>query len=186
MLPIGCITLITADWCIVPPSAPESTRCMVGGGASPPSGRSGAASMRVDAPDAVRLARPAAALRAHTHHEDGWATLESAYAQCLWLGEAHTPLHAFLGVLQSVEHGARRVAALVRTAAEVRARFPAWARATLEAMQRGGGGEDVPASRESAAMHAALAYGPLAHTQHAPRALGEFVHAIHCREYVCN
>ena len=138
--------------------------------------------MHDDASDAVRLRPAAHALAAEPPARDGWETLERMYVQCLWLGEAHTPLRAFLDVLHSVEAGARRVVHLVRTPAELRARFPAWASASIEALRRGEG----PSSRslEADAMQAAAVHGPLARTAHEPGALAQFTLAMHCREYV--
>ncbi|KAI3617744.1 hypothetical protein CBS9595_003653 [Malassezia furfur] len=138
--------------------------------------------MHLDASDAVRLRPAAHALGAAVHAADGWETVQRMYVQCLWLGEAHTPLRAFLDVLQSVEAGARRVVHLVRTPAELRARFPAWANTSIEALRRGEG----PSSRslETDAMQAAAMHGPLARTEHEPGALAQFTLAMHCREYV--
>ncbi|WFD48254.1 hypothetical protein GLX27_002922 [Malassezia furfur] len=136
--------------------------------------------MHDDASDAVRLRPAAHALAAEPPARDGWETLERMYVQCLWLGEAHTPLRAFLDVLHSVEAGARRVVHLVRTPAELRARFPAWTSASIEALRRGEG----PSSRslEVDAMQAAAVHGPLARTAHEPGALAQFTLAMHCRE----
>ncbi|WFC95857.1 hypothetical protein MBRA1_002511 [Malassezia brasiliensis] len=136
--------------------------------------------MHLDASDAVRLRPAAYALGTAACAQDGWETVQRVYVQCLWLGEAHTPLRAFLDVLQSVEAGARRVVHLVRTPAELRARFPTWVSTSIEALRRGEG----PSSRtlETDAMQAAAVYGPLARTEHEPGALTQFALAMHCRE----
>lgn len=134
----------------------------------------------------VQFTRRPWSLWGHAHEEGGEAQFRRAYAQCLWLGEAHTPLSTFVACLHTLEQGTRTLLTYVRTPAHVRARFPIWARAVLKGM-------DAPDAAPSAAtweeerlaMHAALRYGPVA-----PRyatdteALGPFVQAVHCREYV--
>lgn len=142
-------------------------------------------SMREGEPEEVKLRPPARVLRDHERGEEAYEKVRRIYSQCLWLGEAHTPLRAFLELLESVQSGAYHLVRLVRTPAEIRARFPAWARERLLDMHAKSGESSVPHDHEAAAMHAALTFGPLARTlPQDPSALAQFVHAMHCREYV--
>lgn len=98
----------------------------------------------------------------------------------LWLGEAHTPLARFAARLTELRASAHDdVLRMVRTPAQLRDKF----RTDVPALvQRA---DEAPRSMEHRAVHAALAYGPLAGVGAVREAaLRALLAAAHTREYV--
>ena len=140
--------------------------------------------MGTEVQGAIRLRRDAVLLDSNAGRKDGWDTLEMIYAQCLWLGEAHTPLSVFLKTLQSADSSARAVARIVRSPSQIRDRFPSWAKQMIASLKD----REVSliSSCEVHAIRTAVTYGPLARVHQDPSTVDQYVRAVQCREYVLN
>ncbi|PKI85934.1 hypothetical protein MVES1_000167 [Malassezia vespertilionis] len=109
-------------------------------------------------------------------------------AQCIWLGEVHTPLASIPPLLDRVARGAQALLALLYIPSVLRTRFQHELRDAVRALH------DTPSAaldtippHEADAMRAAVAYGPFAHAANArgiDAALPPFLHAIQIRSSI--
>jgi len=120
-------------------------------------------------------------------------TLGRVYYYALWLGEAHTPLSAVLDALARTD--ATVSTGLFVSPASLRTKYQdAFAAVCTRTGLLDNGSEvfSTTSADESAALAAAVTYGPLRRAVHAHRedtraatqAVRVFIAAIHCREYV--